>query len=153
MKLNKLNFFLQIWGIHLFIYYLVFSLSIRVFNNNYEELYIVLLGFILGVLGWIEQIPLFFMVPILLMLVLIKIKLKQKWFIAYIISICLAYLSNYLWMYSNNKHDKILFSPDSSNLIYFIVPSLIVSISCNWLLFKNKYKRLAKESEIDNPAI
>jgi hypothetical protein len=142
MKLNKLNLFVIIWVIHLFIYYLVFSLSIRVFNNNYGELYTVLLGFILGFMGLIEQIPFFFVIPILLMLILIKTKLKQKWFIAYMISICFTYLLNYLWMYSNNKHDKILFSPNSINLIYFIVPSLIVSIACNWVILKKTYTQL-----------
>ncbi len=147
MKLNKLNLFVIIWLIHLFIYYLVFSLSIRLSNNDYKELYTILLGFVLGFMGWIEQIPLFFMIPILLMLILIKTKLRQKWFIAYIISICFAYLLNYLWLYANNKHDKILFSPYSTNLIYFIIPSILVSILVNWLIFKNKYKTLANENK------
>lgn len=144
MRPNKFSLFVMIWIIHQFIYYLAYSLSIRVANNDYKEIYTVTLGFILGFLGLIEQIPLFFIIPIILMLILIKTKLQQKWFIAYIISICFAYLSNYFWMYLNNKHDKILFSNESYNLIYFIFPSLIISITCNWLIFKNKYKKLDK---------
>ncbi len=100
------------------------------------------MGFALGFMGWIEQIPLFFMIPLLLMLVLIKTKLKQKWFIAYVFSISSSYLLNYLWMFSNNTHDKILFSPDEINLIYFIIPSLIVSILCNWFIFRKAYIKL-----------
>lgn len=142
MKLNKSNLFILIWVIHLFIYYLVFSFANRVSINDYEELYTIFMGFTLGFMGWVEQIPLFFTIPLLLMLILIKTKLKQKWFNAYVISICSSYLINYLWMFSNNKHDKILFSPDQVNLIYFIIPSLIVSILCNWLIFRIKYEKL-----------
>ncbi|WP_438711189.1 hypothetical protein ACSTS3_21865 [Aquimarina muelleri] len=142
MKLNKSNLFILIWVIHLFIYYLVFSFANRVSVNDYEELYTIFMGFTLGFMGWVEQIPLFFMIPLLLMLILIKTKLEQKWFIAYVVSICSSYLINYLWMFSNNKHNKILFSPDEINLIYFIIPSLIISIGCNWVIFRKKYTKL-----------
>lgn len=142
MKLNKSNLFILIWVFHLFIYYLVFSFANRVSINDYEELYTIFMGFTLGFMGWVEQIPLFFMIPLLLMLILIKTKLNQKWFMAYIVSICSSYLINYLWMFSNNKHDKILFSPDSINLIYFIIPSLIISIAFNWLIFRKTYIKL-----------
>ncbi len=148
MKQNKLNLFVMIWVVHLFVYYLAYSLSIRISNNEYEELYTILLGFTLGLMGLIEQVPLFFVIPIILMLILIKTKLQQKWFIAYVISICLAYFSDYFWMYLNNKHDKILFSTNSINLIYFIFPSLIISIVCNWLIFKKKYVLLENQTEI-----
>lgn len=94
MKLNKPKLFLLIWIFHLFIYYMIFAFSNRIVSNDYEELYTVLLGLI----GWFEQIPMFFIVPIVLMFILIKTKLKNSWFIAYVSS--------------------ILFSPDSTNLFY-----------------------------------
>ncbi len=142
MKLSKTKLFLLIWITHLLIYYLVFSFINRFSINDYSELYTVFMGFILGFMGWIEQIPLFFIIPLLIMLLLIKTKLKHKWFLAYTFSICSSYLINYIWMFSNNKHDKILFSPDEINLIYFIMPSLIISIICNWLIFRKSYKKL-----------
>lgn len=142
MKLSKSNLFVLIWGGHLLIYYAAYLSSIVVLYGSYNKLHKVLFGFAIGIYGGLEQIPLFFIIPILLMLLLIKTKLKQNWFMAYSISICFAYLANYLWLYLNNTHDKILFSPKSTNLIYFIIPSLIVAILCNWFIFKKQYKRL-----------
>jgi len=115
-----------------FIYYLTI---LKITRQNYNELYNVFLGFIGGFIGWFEQIPLFFLVPLFSMLILTKTKLKQKWYMAYAVSICSSYLINYLWMFLNNKHNKILGMPESINLIYIIIPSLVVSIFLNWLIF------------------
>jgi hypothetical protein len=142
MKLNKVNLFLLIWVIHLFIYYAIYLSSNAVLFHKYDEIYKVVLGFIPGFMGLFEQIPLFFFIPLVLMLILIKIRLKIKWFKAYIISIIFAYLTNYVWMFSNNKHDLIMGSPESFNLIYFIIPSLVVSIFLNWLIFRKIYIKL-----------
>jgi len=142
MKLNKSKIFVSIWGIHLFIYYSIYLFSSAIANNHYTELYKILFGFTLGIMGWLEQIPAFFIIPILIMLILIRTKLKNKWFLAYALSINSAYLANYLWIFSNNKHTIIPFSLNSTNLIYFIIPSLLGTIILNWFIFKNKYKKM-----------
>ncbi|PZW36959.1 hypothetical protein LX95_02908 [Mesonia algae] len=142
MKLNKINLFLLIWVIHLFIYYAIYLSSNSVLFNKYDEIYKVILGFIPGFMGIFEQIPLFFFIPLILMLILIKTRLKIKWFKAYVISICSSYLLNYVWMFSNNKHDIIYGMPEQINLIYFIIPSLVVSIALNWLIFRKTFKKL-----------
>ncbi|MEM6893675.1 MAG: hypothetical protein AAF554_08295 [Bacteroidota bacterium] len=141
-KLSKPNLFVLIWITHLFIYNLSQHAILRVTLQDYNEFYYVLLGFLGGFYGWFEQLPLFFLAPLFLMLLAIKTKSKPKWFLAYTISICAAYLANYLWMFSNNKHAEIFGMPESINLIYFIVPSLLISILCNWLIFKKIYKVL-----------
>ncbi len=142
MKLNRSNLFLLIWATHLLVYSTTYHISIRVVFNDYREFYNVFLGFLSGLMGWFEQIPAFFVIPILIMLLLTRTKLKQHWFLAYTISIGISYLGNYLWLFSINTHDKILFSDKTINLIYFIIPSLIISILCNWLIFKKTYKKL-----------
>ncbi len=142
MKLNRSNLFVLVWCVHLFIYSTTYQIIIRLIYNDFKGFYLVFIGFLSAFIGLFEQIPLFFFIPLLQMLVLTKTKLKHKWFLAYTFSICSSYLINYIWMFSNNKHDKILFSPDEINLIYFIIPSLIISILCNWLIFKKTYKKL-----------
>ncbi len=142
MKLNKTKLFTLIWATHLFIYHLIYLTALKIARHDYNELYNIFLGFIGGLIGWFEQIPLFFLAPLLLMLILIRTKLRQKWFISYVVSISSSYLINYLWLFSNNTHDKIFGMPESINLIYFIIPSLIISILCNWLIFKKTYKKL-----------
>lgn len=142
MKLTKPNLFTLIWTAHLFFYYLSFVLFYRVASNDYEELYTILLGFSLGLLGWpIKQLPLFFIVPMIIMLILTKTKLQKKWFLAYSLSICLAYLTKYIWLFFKGKNNILLGYPEEVNTIFFIIPSLIISIICNWLIFKNQYKK------------
>ncbi|SEA71543.1 hypothetical protein SAMN04487990_1315 [Bizionia paragorgiae] len=143
MKLNKTNLFLLIWVLHLFVYYLIFMCLYKIANNDYNEFYTVLFGFIGGLIGWpIKQLPLFFIIPSLLMLILIKIKFQKKWFLAYVMSICLAYLTNYFWLFFNFQNDIMLGYPKTNNTIIFIIPSLIVSIVFNWLIFRKTYKKL-----------
>ena len=142
MKLNKSNLFTLIWLTHLFTYYTIYNIILRISRNDYTKFYDVIFGFAIGLYGLFEQLPLFFIIPIVLMLILIKTRWRKKWFIAYVLSICFAYLTNYLWIFSNNKHDIILYSPDSINLIYVILSSIGISILLNWLIFKKQYKKL-----------
>lgn len=142
MKLNKSNLFVLVWVTHLFIYYATYLSAIAIAFKNYSELYKVFFGFAIGLFGWpIKQLPLFFVIPLLLMLILIKRKLNEKWFIAYVSSICFAYLIKYIWLFFNYKDDIMLGYPEPVNTIYFILPSLIVSITCNWLIFKKQYEK------------
>ncbi len=143
MKLNKTKLFTLIWVLHLFMYYFTFMCVYKITNIDYNNFYIVLFGFVGGLVGWpIKQLPLFFIIPLLLMLILIKTKFQKKWFIAYITSICFTYLISYLWLFFNYQDDVMLGYPKTTNTIVLIIPSLIVSTACNWLIFKKTYKKL-----------
>ena len=142
MKLNKSNLFLLIWLTHLFTYYTTFSFILKIANKDFKDFYNVLWGFAIGIYGLYEQIPCFFLIPLILMLILINLKFKMKWSIAYILATFFAYSIDYFWIFSNHKHDIVLYSPDSINLILLIISSLIISILCNWLIFKKTYLKL-----------
>lgn len=142
MKLNKTKLFLSIWVFHLFIYYTTFSFILKVANKDYREIYNVFWGFAIGLYGLYEQIPCFFLVPLFLMLILIKVKFNLKWLTAYILSTVFAYAINYFWIFSNHKHDIVLYSPDSINLILLIIFSLFAAFIFNWLIFRKTYIRL-----------
>lgn len=144
MKLNKTKLFILIWLVHLFIYYLVYLLSIAIIVGNAKltEIYKVIFGFAFGIYGGMEQIPAFFLIPLVFMLVLINFKLKKNWLKAFIISTSICYLVNYLWMLFNGKHKILFFMSDAPNLIYFIIPSLVISIALNWFIFRKTYKKL-----------
>ena len=142
MKLNKTIFFIIIWLTHLFIYYAVYLGLIAILQQKYAHLYRAPFGFAVGLYGGLEQVYLFFMIPAALMFVLIKTALKKKWFIAYGVSICMLYLINYLWLSLNGKAHDIFYTINTIDIIYFIIPSLVISIVANWFIFKKKYLRL-----------
>ena len=115
-SINKIWLFIKIWLLHIVIYYMIFVTVIRIFERDYEEFYMVLLGFISGFTGIFEQLPCFILIPILMMLILINSYLKNDWFKAYLISIILSYLVNYAYMLMKEKQDKILFTTIDINL-------------------------------------
>ncbi|WP_285199810.1 hypothetical protein, partial [Klebsiella pneumoniae] len=80
------------------VYYTVYVILIRIFKSDYEAFYLVLLGFIGGVMGVLEQVPYFILIPILTMVILINTYLKNHWFRAYLISVVVCYLADYAWM-------------------------------------------------------
>ena len=139
MKLNKTKLFVIIWLTHLFVYYAAYLSLIAVLQQKYAHLYRAPFGFAVGMYGGLEQVYLFFLIPTILMLFFIKTILKNKWFLAYAVSICIAYLMNYLWLFLNNQDYEIFYTKNSINLLYFIVPSLIISVYSNKLIFKKKY--------------
>lgn len=142
MKLNKLTLFLLIWLTHLLIYYSTFSAILKIANNEFKEFYNVLWGFAIGLYGLYEQIPCFFIIPLVLMMILINTKFKEKWFISYCTATIFSYLLDYFWIFSIHKHDIVLYSPDRINLITLILLSLSASILFNWLIFNKNYKEL-----------
>lgn len=142
MKLNKTNLFALIWILHLFIYYTSYVVIIRIVENNYDEFYTVLGGFIGGIMGWFEQIPFFILIPIIIMLILINTFLKKLWFRAYLIATGVSYLLNYLWMFLEDKYMSVLYSTMTVNLIYIIIPSLLVTFLINWMIFRKTYIKI-----------
>lgn len=140
MKLNKTNLFVVLWLMHLFVYYSIYTLFLKVYLNDYEDFYVIFTGFIVGLMGLFEKVPFFVFIPFISMLLLIKTKFKNHWFSAFSISIVSSYLLNYIWMLSRNTHRLLLYSPEKHNLIYFIIPSLLFSILANWLIFRKNYR-------------
>lgn len=139
MKLNKTRLFIIIWLTHLFVYYAAYLSLIAILQQKYAHLYRAPFGFAVGAYGGLEQVYLFFLIPTGLMLLLIKTVLKDKWFIAFIVSTCVSYLTNYLWLFLNNEDYEIFYTKNTINLLYFIVPSLIITVFSNKLIFKKKY--------------
>ena len=160
MKLNKLKIFLQIWGVHIFVYYTCYGILVKIFllfeennsfQNVFEEFYLLpFAGIALGIMGYVDNFPAFIVLPIVFMRVLINYKFKYKWFLAYCIAVILLYLLDYAWLCIDNKNNMFISYYDA---IVLIIPSLAVAILVNWLVFKNKYKRLANQTEIDNSRI
>ncbi|MCS4229180.1 hypothetical protein [Sphingobacterium sp. BIGb0165] len=141
--LHKPRLFLLIWLLHILVYYSIYLIVLRILKNDYEAFYTVLGGAIGGLIGWLEQIPFFILIPISIMLALINSFLKKKWFEAYLIAILTAYLADYIWLFSEDKNNGVLLSTIDIDLIYLIIPSLLISILSNWLIFKRYYKAIA----------
>lgn len=142
MKLSKSNLFVAIWIVHLFVYYTTYSIILRIIKNDFNEFYFVFIGFVGSFIGIFERIPFFPIIPLAIMGILVKKSVKLKWFFAYSLSVFFTYIINYCWLFFNRKNDMTIDYPNSTDLIYFILPSLIVSILCNWLIFRKKYKKL-----------
>lgn len=141
-SINKIKFFSLIWVLHIFVYYTIFVILLRIFENNYQEFYTVLGGFIGGIMGWFEQIPFFIIIPIIIMTILVNTIFVKKWYTAYIATVIISYLLDYLWLLLEGKNNSILFSTIHINLIYIVVPSLLATILINWLVFRRKYNRI-----------
>ncbi|MGE8291370.1 MAG: hypothetical protein ACN6ON_06825 [Sphingobacterium sp.] len=141
--LHKPRLFLLIWLLHILVYYTIYLIVLRILKNDYEAFYTVLGGAIGGLIGWLEQIPFFFLIPISIMLALINSFLKKKWFEAYLVAILTAYLADYIWLFSAGKSKRLILSTIDIDLIYMIIPSLLITIFINWFIFKRDYKALA----------
>lgn len=135
-SVNKVSLFIKIWLVHIVVYYTVYVTVIRIFKSDYEEFYLVLLGFVGGIMGICEQIPYFILLPILTMAILINSYLRNDWFTAYLISTGVCYSIDYIWLLTQKKHDKLLTTIDV-NLLYIMIPSLLLAVLGNWLLLKN----------------
>lgn len=144
-SINKIWLFTKIWLLHIVVYYTIFVTALRILERDYEEFYMVLLGFVGGITGIFEQLPGFVLIPILTMAILLKAYQKNEWFKAYLISISFCYLINYTWMLTQGKNDKILFTTIGIDLIYVIIPSLLIAILGNWLFFRNDYKQVKEK--------
>lgn len=135
-SVNKVSLFIKIWLVHIVVYYTVYVTVIRIFKSDYEEFYLVLLGFVGGIMGICEQIPYFILLPILTMAILINSYLRNDWFTAYLISTGVCYSIDYIWLLTQKKHDKLLTTIDV-NLLYIMIPSLLLAVLGNWLVLKN----------------
>ncbi|WP_165572118.1 hypothetical protein [Flavobacterium sp. KMS] len=152
MKRN--NFFVKIWLVHLFVYYLTASVIVKgnLLDNPLsskkmlEIIQLVLISPFFGIMGFLEDIPFFILLPISIMLALIFTKFKKRWFLSYSLSLFISYFIDYLYLFYNHKQTKVLFD-DGYNILFVVIPCLIVSISVNWFLFKDKYKNIIIDND------
>lgn len=81
------------------------------------------------------------------MIVIINTNYKKQWFKAYLFSVFIAYLFSYLYnkktceMYNSEEHITT-----HIDVLVTVIPSLIISTSLNWLIFKNGYKQIQEEN-------
>ncbi|OUL62596.1 hypothetical protein B8T70_09100 [Flavobacterium sp. AJR] len=157
MKKNKSGTF-RIWFIHILLYYYVYAIihfSIQNYyscGNNFTIWSIlVLLAYpIAGVLGFFYMFPLFFLLPITIMLVLYKYIYFNQFYKSYLIAILFSHFSHYIFldMHSPNLYFTAIINSrikvHKVNNLFFIVPSLIVALSVTWFLFE-KYENQKKE--------
>ena len=147
MKLNKNILFLKIWTLHIYTFYFFFIFIYKLLTNDVYDYYIIFFGFLYGIIGWpILQIPLYFIVPTLLMLLLLKSKTLNSWFIAYVASVCFSYMGKFLFLLLYDRQSTFLLGKSGDiNSLYILLPSIIISVIFNWLIFRKQYERLSNE--------
>lgn len=158
-KTNKIWIFILIWLVHIIVYYFIFGNIDNLINNYYsdwdfffeESISRSLSSPITGLFGWYDGLPFFVMIPIGVMLILVLTMMRKNWFIAYTISCVSCYLGMYLYTIlidkSTNLYQSGINGLEDLTLqhIFLIIPSLIISILINKLIFKNKYRIIKSE--------
>ena len=130
----------MIWGVHLLIYYPVYSI-VNGSNKGFEKLYYLFLTPLAGLFGFFERVPFFICLPILLMLFLIN--LNHKWYLNHIFSVIFSYLIVYPIVY---EYTGLIHSIESTiDLLKTFSVCLIISCLVNWLIFKKQYQRLRQQ--------
>ena len=141
--LNRKKLFAKIWILHIIVYYIMINFSAFIFSSTppqlKHELLIIGTSPFMGLIGYFDLIPLFPLIPTTIMLILINIFLKKKWFYSFIVSLLIAYGVNYFFLYLNNNHYRLVFSFLKHNIIWYIALSLLISIGFNWLVFRKSY--------------
>jgi hypothetical protein len=126
----------KLWISHILVYYFVFvilsNLAIKRSFFYKESLDILALSPLLGLMGYLDHFPVFFIFPIILMLVFYYRFFERKIYKSYIVSLLVSYFLLYICLFNIGgiKSDFV-----DVNIFLFIVPSLAVAISINWFLF------------------
>jgi hypothetical protein len=153
MKLNKMTFFLKIWTLHILIFYTIIDVFYQSVDYWFLDLKIgfefimrCIIGPITGLIGYFDFISCVF-ISILLMYILIKY--IKNWFFAYIISIVIPQVFLHLYFliimkefryysFSGREWDAI---PFKINYLFFVIPSMLITIGINWIVFKKAYEQ------------
>lgn len=126
----------KLWISHILIYYFVFvSLSNLAMKRSFfykESLNILLVSPLIGLMGFLDHFPGFFIFPIILMLVLYYRFFEQKIYKSYMFSLIISYFLLYIYLFSIGglKSDFV-----DVNIFLFIIPTLAVALTVNWFLF------------------
>jgi hypothetical protein len=153
MKSNNL-LFLKIWCLHIFVYYTIIGsmfqaidYSFLEWNYGLEFLYRCIFSFGIGLLGYFD-FPCCVFISILFTSILLRFKIQ--WFSAYVISIVLlqVFLHLYFWIvmkefrfytFTGRAWNAVQYK---INYLFFVIPSLLIAIGINWIVFRKSYKRL-----------
>ena len=152
---NFLN--VKIWILHIIIYYTIINFLYQFLTYFFLQWTIVELDFlgkilagpIGGIIGLFDNFPLFILIPVTIYVILLKLKLNC--FSSYFLSL-MTYLLPYIYNFSTGGNTKISFFRGTwekgyykLDYIFILLPSLIVSILVNWLVFRKTYKKLSDE--------
>jgi hypothetical protein len=157
MKKNKSDIF-RIWFIHILLYYYVYAIIHFSLQNYYSSgntftmrsILVLLASPIAGLLGFFYMFPLFFLLPITIMLVLYKYIYFNQFYKSYLIAILFSHFLHYIFLdvYSPNLYFTAIINSrievHKVNNLFFIIPSLIVVLSVTWFLF-GKYENQKNE--------
>ncbi|KIA95605.1 hypothetical protein B8T70_09105 [Flavobacterium sp. AJR] len=99
---------------------------------------------LLGLMGYLDHFPSFFIFPIILMLVFYYRFFKQKIYKSYIVSLLISYFLLYLYLFNIGglKSDFV-----DVNIFLFIIPSLAITMSINWFLL-GRYENRNKNNSV-----
>ncbi|TRX34208.1 hypothetical protein FNW52_14340 [Flavobacterium sp. ZT3R18] len=150
MKKNEpcINTTAKLWISHLLVYYFTYITISNLVKNYYlphwdffnkESLTIFMLSPIIGITGFLDRFPGFFIFQIILMLVLYYRFFERKIYKSYLVSLLISHLLLYLFLWSINghKHNFSTSGIESAHIdvLFFVIPSLAVALSVNWFLF------------------
>lgn len=155
--LKKLSISIKIWLFHVVIYYTTTNFFLQYLTYLYQNWTILKIEFLLkilagpiaGIIGFFDNFPLFVLIPITIYnILLLKFKLKHhtSYYLSIIASYLIPYIYNFIFFNTkisfykrpNEYYVKI-------DLIFILLPSLIISILLNWLIFRKIYKKLSDE--------
>lgn len=156
MKKNKTNSIFLLFLLHIYIYSLVYVLLYDIvrfyIEDRFEikELFITSLASPLYVL-YFGDIPFFILlIPFFYIVISHYFKSTHNQFKIYIISTALVNSLMYLIMFFNSRnYIKLLGRINNQDYVidklFFMIPSLLVAIFLNKMIFKRNYKRLKME--------
>ena len=148
--------FIIIWIVHILIYYETVFITAYIKGSIFNGDFFSILAFcpIIGVIGFVDSLPFFVFISIIIMAILVKTCYKKKWFLAYVLSFFPLYPVSYFiaaFSYRGNAFLKSLLDWNikefDGNRFYIIIISSIITIITNWLLFKKAYLRIRKATD------
>ena len=150
----KINLYVKILIIHMVLYYTVFGAILQSLADWYSQWPIswdlisrILLSPLIGVLGFYDGLPAFFLLPFSLLIFLVEYK-KLPLYQSYIASVLTAHV---VVLYIGSWYYKLSFSTNiwsnkwentlEVSLLWLILPAIFVSsMGVRFLLKKHKYK-------------
>lgn len=153
-KYPSLKLLLKIWTLHIFFYYLLFGI-ISTFKNlqlNFELLLLIPLYPLMGgIVGYFDNIPFFFTIPIMCMLLMLGYT-RYTIYQTYVYSLFICHIIRLLLLNYLN-YDQMLFTdfPYGRTASFFIcIVSLAAVCIFNYIIFKKTYKETNETRAKDN---
>lgn len=154
MKSNKNWVFIKIWFLHILIFYTIIGTAFQSIDYCFLDwkigfefiLKCIVASPIVGLIGYFD-FPSCVFISILLMMILSMY--AKNWFHAYIASIVIPQIFLHLYFliimkefryysFSGRERDTI---PFEINYLFFVIPSMLITIGINWIVFKKSYNQ------------